>query len=298
MVAVKSRQRLKDTLMGYFFIGPLLIGLVMLTLIPILASLIFSFSDWNLVQSFDQMRFVGVDNYTKLLADPVFITSLKNNLIFMLTVPVTLAISLLLAVIINKHIYMKSWFKVVFFMPYISSVVAVAIVFQVIFHPTDGPVNQLLMAIGVSNPPLWLADIKVALYSVMGIIVWIGIGYNMIVYMAGLQSIPSDLYEAADIDGASPRQKFFAITVPMLSPTTFFLLVTGVIGSFKVFDLIAVLTEGGPSNSTNVMVYYLYEQGFENLKTGYSSAISVILLLCVLVITLFQFLGQKKWVNY
>jgi multiple sugar transport system permease protein len=298
MVAVKSRQRLKDTLMGYFFIGPLLIGLVILTLIPILASLIFSFSDWNLVQSFDQMRFVGVDNYTKLLADPVFITSLKNNLIFMLTVPVTLAISLLLAVIINKHIYMKSWFKVVFFMPYISSVVAVAIVFQVIFHPTDGPVNQLLMAIGVSNPPLWLADIKVALYSVMGIIVWIGIGYNMIVYMAGLQSIPSDLYEAADIDGASPRQKFFAITVPMLSPTTFFLLVTGVIGSFKVFDLIAVLTEGGPSNSTNVMVYYLYEQGFENLKTGYSSAISVILLLCVLVITLFQFLGQKKWVNY
>jgi multiple sugar transport system permease protein len=291
-------RRWKETGMGYFFIGPLLIGLTILTLVPIIASFVLSLSDWNLVQGIDKLKFSGIKNYEMLSQDSVFLKSMRNNFIFILTVPIILAFSLILAVLINKHVYFKSAFKVIYFMPYISSIVAVAIVYQVLFHPSYGPVNEALKAIGVLNPPLWLADTKFALYSVMGIMVWIAIGYNLIIYTAGLQAIPRDLYEASDIDGASGWQKFIKITIPMLSPTTFFLMVTGVIGSFKVFDLIAVLTSGGPSYSTSVMVYYLYEQAFVFLKTGYSSAVAVVLLLCVLAITYVQFILQKKWVNY
>ncbi|MNI24015.1 Lactose transport system permease protein LacF [compost metagenome] len=293
-----TRQQWVETLTGYVFIGPMVIGLSVLTLFPIIASIILSFTDWNFVAGLSKTKFVGFDNFTHLFSDGIFIKSLVNNIIFMLVVPITLIISLVLAVIINKKVYFKDFFKVVYFMPYISSVVAVAIVFQVLFHPTYGPVNQTLMSLGIANPPQWLADPTFALYSVMAIMIWIGVGYNLIIYIAGLQSIPKDLYEAADIDGASPWKQFTKITFPLLSPTSFFLLVTGIIGSFKAFDVIAVLTKGGPANSTSVMVYYLYETAFIKLKTGYASSMAVILLLCVLLITLIQWYGQRKWVNY
>jgi multiple sugar transport system permease protein len=183
-------------------------------------------------------------------------------------------------------------------MPYISSVVAVAIVFQLLFHPSYGPINQTLKALGVANPPKWLADFHYALPSVMMIMVWIGIGFCLIVYLAALQAIPRDLYESADIDGAGSWTRFRKITMPLVSPTTFFLLVTGLISSFKSFDIIKVLTSGGPSYSTSVITYYLYTTAFENLKTGYASSMAWILFGCVLLITIVQLYGQKKWVNY
>lgn len=145
---------------------------------------------------------------------------------------------------------------------------------------------------------MWLADPKFALISVMIIMVWTSLGFNMVIYLAGLQNISRDLYEAADVDGASPLRQFFRITLPMLSPTSFFLLITGVVGSFKVFDLIMVLTGGGPAGSTSVIVYYLYEVAFVNLESGYASAMGIILLILILLVTLFQWVGQKKWVNY
>jgi multiple sugar transport system permease protein len=288
----------RDDLAGYLFVGPLVIGLFLFTLYPILASFFLSFTDWNFVAGFAKMKFLGLDNFIKLTKDSTFILSLKNNMILMIVVPVTLAVSLLLAVIIDKKIYFKDFFKVVYFIPYISSIVAVAIVFQVLFHPSYGPINQTLMSLGIDNPPKWIADPDVALYCVMGLMVWVNIGYNMIIFMAGLQSIPADLYEAADIDGASRTRQFFTITVPLLSPTTFFLLVTGIIGTFKVFDIIAVLTAGGPANSTTVVVYRLYETAFINLQSGYASAMAIVLLLFVLLITLIQWIGQRRWVNY
>jgi multiple sugar transport system permease protein len=293
-----TRQRLIENVMGYVFVGPTVIGLMVLTFFPIVASILLSLTNWNFVAGFNSVKFVGLDNYSNLFSDDIFLLSLRNNIIFVLVVPVTLAISLILAVIINKKVYGKEIFKIVYFMPYISSVVAVAIVFQVLFHPTYGPVNHMLSSIGVAKPPQWLADPSYALYSIMAIMAWIGVGYNLIIYIAGLQSIPKDLYEAAEIDGASSFRQFLSITLPMISPTTFFLLVTGIIGSFKAFDIIAVLTHGGPANSTSVMVYYLYDTAFSKLKTGYSSAIAVVLLMCVLIITLFQWIGQRKWVNY
>jgi multiple sugar transport system permease protein len=294
----KKSMQWRDDLAGYLFVGPLVIGLFLFTLYPILASFFLSFTDWNFVAGFAKMKFLGLDNFIKLTKDSTFILSLKNNMILMIVVPVTLAVSLLLAVIIDKKIYFKDFFKVIYFIPYISSIVAVAIVFQVLFHPSYGPINQTLMSLGIDNPPKWIADPDVALYCVMGLMVWVNIGYNMIIFMAGLQSIPADLYEAADIDGASRTRQFFTITVPLLSPTTFFLLVTGIIGTFKVFDIIAVLTAGGPANSTTVVVYRLYETAFINLQSGYASAMAIVLLLFVLLITLIQWIGQRRWVNY
>ena len=289
---------MKETITGYMFVAPMLTGVTLLTILPIVASFLLSFTEWNFLLGFKKIEFVGLTNFEKLLADDAFWKSFKNNLIFILVVPVTLAVSLFLAVVINRYVYFKNFFKIVYFMPYISSVVAVAIVWQVLFHPSYGPVNQFLLSIGVENPPKWIADIHFALPSVMMITVWINIGYNMIIYIAGLQSIPADLYEAADIDGARPWQKFRYITLPMLSPTTFFLLITGIIGTFKVFDLIQVLTKGGPARSTSVVVFYLYETAFVNLKMSYASTMALFLFLAIFAITLVQWWGQRKWVNY
>lgn len=288
----------KETLAGLLFISPMLIGVTVLTLIPIIATFGLSLADWNFIAGFKDIRWAGWDNFDRLFQDTAFLRSLRNNAYFLLTVPIYLAVSMFLAIIIDKHVYMKGYFKVAYFMPYISSIVAVAIVWQVLFHPSAGPVNQLLMSLGIDSPPKWIADPKYALPSLMMISIWISIGFNMIVYIAGLQSIPRDLYEAAEIDGAGTWVKFKSITFPQLSSTTFFLLVTGIISTFKVFDLIAILTKGGPLSSTTMIVWYLYDTAFVNLKIGYASSMAVILFACVLFITLLQWIGQKKWVNY
>jgi multiple sugar transport system permease protein len=293
----KTRKR-KENLTGYLFIAPMLIGLFVLTIIPTVLSLLLSFTDWSFIAGVDKIKFTGIHNYQLLMKDNVFLISLKNNLVLLLVVPIQLILSLLIAVVIDKFVYFKSLFKIVFFMPYISSIVAVAIVFQLLFHPSYGPINQFLSALGVKNPPAWLGDIHYALPSVMIILTWVGIGFCLIVYLAALQSIPKDLYESADIDGAGPWTRFSRITIPLVSPTTFFLLVTGFISTFKSFDIIKVLTEGRPAYSTSVITYYLYTTAFENLKTGYASAIAWFLFGCVLIITLLQLYGQKKWVNY
>ncbi|UUZ84912.1 sugar ABC transporter permease [Paenibacillus sp. P26] len=276
----------------------MLIGVTVLVLLPILATFILSFADWNFVVGFKGFKWVGLDNFQKLVHDMTFLKSFRNNAVFLLTVPVCLILSIILAIVIDKYVYLKGFFKVAYFMPYISSTVAVAIVWQVLFHPSMGPVNRFLMALGVADPPKWIADPDYALVSVMMISVWMSIGFNLIVYIAALQSIPRDLYEAADIDGANGWTKFRRITLPMLSPTTLFLMITGFISTFKVFDLIAVLTQGGPMQSTSLIVWYLYDTAFINLKLGYASSMATVLFFCVLLITLIQWVGQKKWVNY
>ncbi|UOQ85052.1 carbohydrate ABC transporter permease [Gracilibacillus salinarum] len=294
----KSRIEKNESLAGLLFISPMFIGISVIVLFPIVATFILAFADWKFVTGIDQLQWVGFDNFRALLDDEKFIKSIINNAVFILTVPITMIIALLLAVIIDKNVYLKSYFKVAFFMPYISSVVAIAVVWQVLFHPSQGPINQVLMSLGIDNPPTWISDPNFALISLMTIHIWISIGFSLIVYIAGLQSIPKELYEAADIDGANSWYKFKSITFPMISPTSFFLLITGIIASFKVFDLIAVLTQGGPLNSTTMLVWHLYERAFLELDVGYASAIAVVLFLFVFLITIIQWIGQKKWVNY
>lgn len=287
-----------ETLAGLLFVSPMLLGVFALVLLPIVATLALGFADWNFVAGWDGIRWVGLDNFRKLFEDPAFLKSLRNNVLFLLTVPVYMLISMTLAIVIDRYVYLKGYFKVAYFMPYISNIVAVAVVWQVLFQPSYGPVNEMLRAFGFANPPKWLADPNYALVSIMMISVWLSIGFNLIIYIAGLQSIPKDLYEAADIDGANGWTKFSRITVPLLSPTSFFLLVTGIISTFKVFDLIAVTTQGGPIGSTSLMVWYLYDQAFTNLKVGYASSVATVLFVFVLLITFGQWGAQKKWVNY
>ncbi|WP_226667796.1 carbohydrate ABC transporter permease [Metabacillus litoralis] len=294
----KVKTERSENLAGFLFVSPMLIGVSVLVLLPIFATFILSFSDWKFIQGIDQLRWVGFSNFKDLIEDKVFLKSLLNNGIFLFTVPICMAFSLFLAVVIDKSVYMKSYFKVAFFMPYISSVVAIAVVWQVLFHPSSGPINQTLMSLGIENPPLWIADPNFALISVMLIQIWISVGFNLIIYIAGLQSIPKELYEAADMDGANSWVKFRHITFPMVSPTSFFLLITGIISTFKVFDLIAVLTKGGPLHSTSMLVWHLYDTAFVNLDIGYSSAMAVILFFIVFLITILQWVGQKRWVNY
>jgi len=301
----RGRRRVKDSfggwrenVAGYLFVAPMFIGTSVLVLFPILASVVLSFTDWNIVTGYKNANYVGLANYQELLTNSLFLKSLKNNLVILLSIPVTLIISLTMAVLINRYVYFKGLFKVIYFMPFISSAVAVAIVFRVLFHPTRGPINQLLMSLGIDSPPGWLADPKFALLSVMLIMVWTSIGFNLIIYLAGLQNIPKELYESAQIDGASAWYQFTRITVPLVSPTTFLLLVAGMISSFKIFDLILVLTNGGPGNSTITPVVFLYQKAFIDLKTGYASAISMVIFAIILLITLIQFAVQKKWVNY
>jgi len=230
-----------------------------------------------------------------MFQDPTVMTALKNNLIYtVLTVPIPIVIAMILAVLIHSKVYLKDYFKVSFFIPYISSIIAVAAVWSALFHPSLGPINQFLLDIGISNPPKWLVDPKMSLVSVAIISSWAALGYTIIIYLAGLTNISEELYEAAEIDGATGLQKFLKITIPMLRPTTFFLFITMLIGSFKVFDIISFLTEGGPNNSSTVLVFKIYEEGFTNYNMGYASAISWLLFAIIGLITAMTWKMNKE----
>nr|WP_306812832.1 sugar ABC transporter permease [Paenibacillus soyae] len=268
------------------FLLPEIAGMLLLNVFALLFSLYLSFSEWDLLSGIKGIKFIGLDNYAKMFQDEAIGQALKNNLLYtVFTVPVSIAVALVMAVLIHSKVYGKDYFKVVFFLPYISSIIAIAAVWSALLHPSLGPVNQFLLELGITNPPKWLVDPKTSLLSIALISTWAGIGYTVIIYMAGLTNIPADLYEAADIDGASSLQKFFKITVPLLRPTTFFLFVTMLIASFKVFDIIAFLTEGGPHNSSTVLVFRIYEEGFRNYNMGYASAISWLLFAIIGILT-------------
>jgi multiple sugar transport system permease protein len=285
----------KETLLGWLFIAPETIGIVVLGAFPLLFSLYLSFTDWDLVSGLKGINYVGFDNYIQLFQESKFYITLKNNLMYTAaTVPLSIIIALVIAVVIHSVLYFKGYFKVVFFIPYIATTVAVAAVFSVLFHPSQGVINNLLMSFGIMDPPKWLGSTDFALWSIIIIAVWQVIGYNVVIYLAGLTAIPDDLYEAAEIDGANKWKQFTRITVPMLGTTTFFLTITSVINSFKVFDLVAFLTGGGPRNATNVLVYYLYEEGFQKFRMGYAATLSWVLFIVIGIITLLTVRMQRN----
>lgn len=283
-----------EALAGYLLIAPNLLIYMVFVVLPVLMSLVLSFSDWNFVGGFENLKFIGFENFAALPTDTWFTDSLRNNLVYTLVVPITMAFGLLFALMLNNYSYLRSFLRSMIFMPYISSSIAIAAVWMVIFHPSYGPINSFLSSIGMENPPRWLGSTLWALPTVMFINVWAGFGYSMVIYLAGLQTIPQELYEAADIDGAGAWNKFRFIIFPLLTPTTFFLLVTGIIGSFKVFDIINVLTQGGPGTATTMLAYDVYRTGFVFYKMGYASAIAWVLMIIVAIITLIQWWGQRK----
>lgn len=292
----KRRSQLKKYAVAYSFVLPNLIGFAIFTLIPMVFSLIFAFMNWD---GANQISWAGLDNFRQLLHDETFRISLGNTLVFVMgNVPLTMLAALGLAMLLNQPLRGRNIFRTTFFFPYVASLVAVAVVWNMLFFPSAGPVNAVLGALGVQNPPRWSASVDWAMPTVILASVWKGMGYYMIIYLAALQSIPSILYEAAAVDGANAWQKFRHITLPMLTPATFFISVMLTIASFKVFDLIMVMTGGGPGRATNVLVIHIYNTAFKEFRFGYSSSIAMVLLAMVLGITIVQFYMEKRWVNY
>lgn len=292
----KFNSQVRKNLIAYSFILPNLLGFVIFTLVPIAFSLALAFMSWD---GANRVTWVGLDNFRHLMEDETFGIALTNTLYYVAgTVPLTLLASLGLALLLNQPLRGRDIFRTIFFFPYVASLVAVAVVWNLLFFPSAGPVNELLRAVGVSDPPRWAASIDWAMPTVIMATIWKSMGYYMVIYLAALQGIPGILYEVADIDGANAWQKFRYITLPMLTPATFFITVMLTITSFKVFDLIMVMTGGGPGRATNVLVIHIYNTAFREFKFGYSSAIAMVLFALVLSITIMQFYMEKRWVRY
>ncbi|MDX1429192.1 MAG: sugar ABC transporter permease [Rhodothermales bacterium] len=266
--------------------SPTLIVVAVFIVFPIAFSFYLSFHEWNMFSA--ERAFVGIDNYARLLADPEFWMVFKHTLVYTVgTVPVNMALALLVAVVLNKKIKGRKFLRAAFFTPVIVSTVAAAVIWRWIFDPNLGLLNYTLSAIGLPTVN-WVNDPTAAMASLVIVGVWKTFGINMVLFAAGLSAIPVHYYEAAEIDGAGSLQKFWRITVPLLAPTTLFILVLSIIGSFQVFDLVYVLTYGGPLGSTKVLVFYLYEHAFKFFNMGFASAVAYLLFGVLFVLTLFQ----------
>ena len=274
---------------AWLFLAPALAGTLIFIIIPICMSFYMSMLDWNLITL---PKFVGLNNYTELFQEDFFWQILWNTLIYaVITTIFGVIIPLVLAVILNEKIKGANIFKTLYFLPYITPMIVLAVVWAWIFDPNYGVFNFIF-----HTNIKWLYDTNTAMFALIFVSVWKNIGYNMILMLAGLQNIPEDIDEAAKIDGATGVKKFFRITCPMLSPTILFVSLITTISSFQVFDLIFLMTQGGPENSTTVLVYWMYKNAFEFFKVGKASAIAYILFALILILSLIQWFTRKKWV--
>jgi len=292
--ARRGRARLvwRNTAVGWSFILPNFAGFGLLTLIPVIALFYYAFTDWNI---FGTAEWTGTANLQRMVHDESFWTALKNTTYYTVVhIPLTIAASLGLALLLNRKLRGVGFFRTVAFFPYIAAIVAVAQVWNMLFSPKYGPINDVLRMVGVDHPPGWTVSADWSMPAVIVVGTWREMGYYMLIFLAGLQTIPAQLYEAATIDGATAWQRFRNITVPSLRPTTFFVTVMLTIGSFKVFDLILLLTNGGPGQSTLVLSQYIYQKGFQENQFGYASAISIVLFAICFAITMIQFVMNKR----
>lgn len=288
--AARRAARFREGLVGWGFITPNLVLMAVFLFLPILWAIQLSFQE---TKGFGTPEWVGWANYAKLLGDPVFWQSFGNTMVFtIVTVPIVMAAGLGLAVLLNSVLPARGLFRTMIVLPMVISGVASGMIAVIIFYQSNGLINKVLTAIGLS-PVAWQSEGVPAMISVMIVSIWLRVGFNMIIYLAGLQSISPELYEAARIDGASRWQQFRALTVPLVGPSSFFLLIMNVIASFQVFDLIFVMTGGGPGNSTSVLVTYAYRNGFQIREQGYGAAIGVVILIITLVFTFIQWKTSK-----
>lgn len=295
MRSLQQKHR-REELINFSFVLPSFLAMLCFSLIPMLISLYISLTDWNFAKGLGNWNFVGFDNFKALWTDSWFTASLKNTLVFtVVTVPVGLLLALLLAVLIDRFVREKlaNVIRIAMYMPNICNIVATSAIWMMMFS-SYGPFTQLMRTLGWSDPPRFLASYTWALPAVMLVSIWSSLGYRVFIYSAAIQVLPHDLYEAADIDGATGFQKFKSITVPLLAPTTFFLTITGIINSFKVFGTVNVMTGGGPGSSTYTLVYYIYKTAFSYYRMGYASAVAVVLFAILLVITIIQWKHNEK----
>ena len=292
---MKSRYSLtaRNTLVGLSFILPNFTGFFIFVLIPVVFSLILSFTNWD---GFSPLTFSGLNNFRIIFRDSVFHGSIRRTFLYTLScVVLTMFASLGLAVLLNKKIRAREFFRSAIFFPHVASIVSIAVVWQLLFMKNPmGPINAFLQFAGIPNPPGWFGTTKWALPGVIIVSVWRSMGYYMVVYLAALQNIPRELKEASSIDGASGFQYFWRIALPSLLPVTFFVVLMLTINSFKSFDLIFALTEGGPGTATTLVSNYIYNNAFIYFYYGRTSAAAMVLFLIVGVITFVQFRVEKK----
>lgn len=270
--------------------------MLVLSVGPILVSFIASFTQWDIVSP---PQWVGAGNYKEIVSSDLFWQVLRNTFYYVaLAVPLTIILSLFLAIAVNRKLKGIGLFRTVYFLPVVTSMVAVAIVWGWLYNPEYGLINYVLRSWFGVQGPAWLRDPNWAMPAMIIVGVWKALGYNMMIFLAGLQSVPDEYYEAARLDGANTRQRFFSITLPMLTPTIFFVLVVTLIGSFQVFEQTYILTRGGPANATLTISYFIFQNAFQFFRMGYASALAYVLFAIVFVLTLIQLRYQKKWVFY
>jgi ABC-type sugar transport system permease subunit len=289
------RRSLRPILVGWSFILPNFLGFALLTLVPMVFGLALSFMDWS---PWGDPEWVGFENFERMFRNSTFWIALWNTTYYAAGhIPLTIVVSLGLALLLNRTLSGLGFFRTAFFLPYVTSLVAVAVVWNMLFNPTSGPINQFLQFVGVTDPPGWTSSTAWAMPAVIVASVWRDMGYYMVLFLAGLQTIPTELYEAARVDGANAWQRFWNITLPGLRPTTFFVLIMCTVASFKVFDLIVVMTDGGPGRATKVLSQLIYEEGIREGRFGLASAISLVLFVLVAGFTVIQFLLQRRQEN-
>ena len=291
-----ARRRRKTVRVAYLFVLPTIFYLIFFSLGAMVAAVFFSFLEYDVLSP---PSWNGLANFQRLFASPLFPTAVWNTIYFaILYVPAHTILSLFLAMLVNRDLTGIVAFRTVYFLPVVSSVVAVSLLWTMLYGKEFGLINYVLKTLlGVSGPG-WLTDPAWAMAAVAIMTVWKGLGVGMMIFLAGLQDIPSDLYDSAQIDGAGPWRKFLYVTLPLVSPTTFFVAVVSTINSLQVFSQIYVMTEGGPRWSTTTLGYFVFVSAFEDFRMGYASAVGVVLFVIVMFFTLIQFRLRKSWVHY
>ena len=289
-------MRRLEEVTAWLFIAPVLLGVLIFQLYPTLFSLYISFTRWNLLSP---PKWIGFKNYIDLFTtDRFFLGASENTAIYGLgTVTAGIVLGLFFAVLLNQGIRFKFFYRAIYFVPVVAPTVAVSLLWAWLYDSQFGVINGVLRMISIKGPN-WLGSTQWAMPSIIIEAIWAGLGFNIIIFLAGLQGISQEYYEAAEIDGASGIQKFFTITLPLLSPTTFFILVTGVIGAFQVFDVPMIMTGGGPANATQTVVMLVYSNAFRIQKMGLAAAISYIIFVAILILTFINFRTSRKWVFY
>ena len=295
LYARATAREKQSTKTALSFLAPSLLHLTVFVFTPIIFAAYLSLHRWDVVVA--DKPFVGLGNFKEMASDPNFWNALKNTFYYILNVPIGMIISLAIALVMNHRLKGVTFLRALYFLPSVTSFVAIALVWMWIYHPTFGAANALLGLVGL-GPLQWLNATETAMLSVIIFSVWLGLGYQMVIFLAGLQGIPEHLLDAARIDGATPWQRFWRVTFPLLKPTTFFILVTSLISSFQVFTSIYVMTAGGPVRSTDVIVYHIYQAAWEELRMGYASAMAWVLFVIIVIITWIQFRLMGREVDY
>lgn len=288
----------KESLTGWLFIAPMLIAFLVFVAFPFFASIGLSFTKWNFIGGWKKLKWIGLENFEDLLGDGRFLQAINNTFVYAAaTVPTSIIAALGLAYLLNNKVYFKKTLRMAFFIPYISNTVALAAVFKFLFN-REGIINRGLNALIGMEPLNWITTPSVNKIPVILLVVWTAIGYELVIYMAALQNVPKNLYEAADIDGATGWSKFWKITFPMISPTTFYLCIVRFIAVFKIFSSVNIMTLGTSQASNTSIVQQIYTAAFSKYQFGYASAEAMVLFVMILIITRIQFFTQKKWVHY